>query len=355
MGRIDISRFLRLASIAALILFISNPPLFAAESSDEGSGSSIDVMGKVADHDYFDTAFGKIYLPRILLVDGELYFYSSTKKALESGEFTQTETGLIRADGAPVSLDMSITSHLLYVWFGLILTFIITFWAGRKYKSGVGRKTEPKGVLLNIFEVVFVFVRDDIAKEFIPADKYKKFVPYLFTIFMAIAFMNLFGLLPWAAAATADLTVTATLAAITFFITQFNGTKDHWQHVFVFPGVPAWSRFILTPVEVLGLFTKPFALAIRLFANMLSGKIMIVSILGLIFIFTDMFGSVIGASSGVFWVILTAGLYFLKALVALIQAYVFTLLSAVFIGMAAEEHHHEHDESSVAHAQDVQT
>jgi len=355
LGRIDISRFLQLASIAALILLISNPPLLAADSTDEGSGSSIDVMGKVADHDYFDTAFGKIYLPRILFVDGEIYFYSSTKKALESGEFTQTDAGLIRSDGAPVSLDMSITSHLLYVWFGLILTFIITFWAGRKYKSGVGRKTEPKGVLLNIFEVVFVFIRDDIAKEFIPADKYKKFVPYLFTIFMAIAFMNLFGLLPWAAAATADLTVTATLAAITFFITQFNGTKDHWQHVFVFPGVPAWSRIILTPVEVLGLFTKPFALAIRLFANMLSGKIMIVSILGLIFIFTDMFGSVIGASSGVFWVILTAALYFLKALVALIQAYVFTLLSAVFIGMAAEEHHHEHDESSVAHAQDVQT
>jgi len=355
LGRINKSRFLRLASIAALILFISNPSLLAADSSEEQSGGSIDVMGKVADHDYFETVFGKIYLPRILLVDGEFYFYSSTNKAIESGEFTQTDEGLLRADGAPVSLDMSITSHLLYVWFGLILTFFITFWAGRKYRSGVGRKTEPKGVLFNIFEVVFVFIRDDIAKEFIPDDKYKKFVPYLFTMFMAIAFMNLFGLLPWAAAATADLTVTATLAAITFFITQFNGTKDHWQHVFVFPGVPAWSRIILTPVEVLGLFTKPFALAIRLFANMLSGKIMIVSILGLIFIFTDMFGSVIGASSGVFWVILTAALYFLKALVALIQAYVFTLLSAVFIGMAAEEHNHEHEESSVAHAQDVQT
>jgi F-type H+-transporting ATPase subunit a len=132
--------------------------------------------------------------------------------------------------------------------------------------------------------------------------------------------------LPWGAAATANITVTATLAGITFVLTQVNGTKDYWAHVFMFPGVPAWSRFILTPVEFLGLFTKPFALAIRLFANMLSGKIMIVSILGLIFIFTDLFGAAVGVGSGVFWVLLTAALYFLKALVALIQAYVFTLL-----------------------------
>lgn len=348
------SQNLRRAAVAVLILLICSPVLVAQNAQDNGQESPIDVMGKVADHDYFETAFGKIYLPRILLVDGEWYLYSSTKKALESGEFTETDTGLVRADGATVSLDMSVTSHLVYVWLGLILTFLLTYWAGRKYKKGVGRVTEPKGVLFNIFEVVFVFIRDDIAKEFIPENKYKKFVPYLFTIFMAITFMNLFGLLPWAAAATADLTVTATLAAITFFITQINGSKDHWQHVFVFPGVPAWTRIILTPVEIIGLFTKPFALAIRLFANMLSGKIMIISILGLIFIFTDMFGAAIGATSGIIWVALTAAIYFLKALVALIQAYVFTLLSAVFIGMAAEEHQHEHDETSVAHAKDVQ-
>lgn len=345
---------LRRIGAAVLILLVSSFSVIAQDVQGENQGSSIDVMGKVADHDYFDTAFGKIYLPRILLVEGDWYVYGSTKKAIESSEFVESDAGLVRSDGASITLDMSITSHLIYVWLGLVLTFLVTFWAGRKYKSGVGRETEPKGALFNIFEIVFVFIRDDIAKEFIPENKYKKFVPYLFTVFMAIAFMNLFGLLPWAAAATADLTVTATLAMITFLITQFNGTKDHWEHVFMFPGVPAWSRIILTPVEIIGLFTKPFALAIRLFANMLSGKIMIISILGLIFIFTDMFGAAIGASSGVVWVALTAVIYFLKALVALIQAYVFTLLSAVFIGMAAEEHHHEHDETSVAHAKDVQ-
>lgn len=349
------TQIVRRVVAAVLFLLVLNPVLLAADQTEtESEEPVIDVMGKVADHDYFETAFGKIYLPRILFVGTSPYFYASTASMLESGEFTQSDEGIYRADGAPVSLDMSITSHLVYVWIGLLITLFITLWAGRKYRRGVGRETEPKGALFNMFEVVFVFIRDDIAKEFIPHDKYKKFVPYLFTIFMAIGFMNILGLLPWAAVATADLTVTATLAAITFFITQFNGTKDHWQHVFVFPGVPAWTRIILTPVEVIGLFTKPFALAIRLFANMLSGKIMIISILGLIFIFTDMFGAAVGASSGVVWVALTAAIYFLKALVALIQAYVFTLLSAVFIGMAAEEHHHEHDETSVAHAQDVQ-
>jgi len=261
---------------------------------------------------------------------------------------------LVRSDGAQIALDMSITSHLIYVWLGIILTLLITIWAASRYRRGIGAESEPKGAMHNIFEVIFVFIRDDIAKEFITPEKYRRYVPYLFSVFMAIMFMNLFGLLPWAASATADLTVTATLAGITFFVTQFSGTKDHWKHVFAFPGVPGWSRAILTPVEILGLFTKPFALAIRLFANMLSGKIMIVSILGLIFIFTDMFGAYVGVGSSVFWVLLTAALYFLKALVALIQAYVFTLLSAVFIGMAAEEHHHEEDDTAVAHAQSVE-
>ena len=350
------TQIVRRVVAAVLFLLVLNPVLLAADQTEpESEEPVIDVMGKVADHDYFETAFGKIYLPRILFVGSTPYFFSSTKSMLDSGEFVETEEGaILRADGEAVTLDMSITSHLVYVWLGLLFTLLITLWAGRKYKSGTGRETEPKGVLFNMFEVVFVFIRDDIAKEFIPHNKYQKYVPYLFTIFMAIGFMNMVGLLPWAAVATADLTVTATLAAITFFITQFSGTKDHWQHVFVFPGVPAWTRFILTPVEIIGLFTKPFALAIRLFANMLSGKIMIISILGLIFIFTDMFGAAVGATSGIVWVALTAAIYFLKALVALIQAYVFTLLSAVFIGMAAEEHEHEHDETSVAHAQDVQ-
>lgn len=348
------SRYFRRLIIAILYILAWNTALLGMQASDNGENESvIDVMGKVMDHDYVEVGPKKVYLPRIFLVDGEFYFYSNTTSALDSGEFTESEEGgIVRQDGTPLTLDLSITSHLVYVWLGFLFTLLVTMWAVGRYRRGIGSETEPKGAMHNIFEVVFIFVRDDIAKEFIPENKYKKYVAYLFSIFMAITFMNLFGLLPWAASATADLTVTATLALITFVITQYSGTKDHWQHVFAFPGVPGWTRIILTPVEILGLFTKPFALAIRLFANMLSGKIMIISILGLIFIFTDLFGTAIGVGSSVIWVALTAALYFLKAFVALIQAYVFTLLSAVFIGMAAEEHHQH--ETTVAHAQDVE-
>jgi len=335
-----------------LIVSLQAPGVIAADEPGE-SGSPIDVMGKILDHDYIEIAGKKVYLPRIFYSAGQFYFYSNTASALDSGEFEMSEAGIVRSDGTPVAIDFSITSHLMYVWFGIIFTLLISWWAARRYRKGVGSETEPKGVWQNLFEVFFIFIRDDIAKEYIPGEKYKKYVTYLFSVFMAIAFMNLFGLFPWGVSPTADLTVTATLAAITFFITQFSGTKDHWEHVFLFPGVHPLVRIILTPVEIIGLFTKPFALAIRLFANMLSGKIMIVCILGLIFIFTDLFGAAFGVTSGVVWVALTALLYILKAFIALLQAYIFTLLSAVFIGMAAEEHHHEEHESSVATATDV--
>lgn len=346
---------LRGTLFSILLLMLFHPAAMAQNQATQAEEEPvIDVMGKIVDHDYLTLVGVKIYLPRILIVDGGLYVYGSTNSALESGEFQEVDGALVRADGAPVSLDMSITSHLMYVWFGIILSLIFTIWAARRYKQGIGKTTEPRGITQNIFEVLFIFIRDDIAKEYIPADKYHKYINYLFSVFLAITFMNLFGLLPWGVSATADLTVTATLAAITFFITQFSGSKDHWRHVFMFPGVHPLIRVILTPVEILGLFTKPFALAIRLFANMLSGKILIVCILGLIFIFTDIFGPAVGVGSSVIWVSLTAALYILKAFIALLQAYIFTLLSAVFIGMAAEEHDHEHD-TNVAVATDVNT
>lgn len=330
-----------------LVLFFS-PLTFAAEQDAQDTEAPIDVMGKVVDHHEMEVLGYYIPLPRIMLVDGDWYFYSSTESAIESGVFTEEEGQLVPASGEEVTLDMSITSHLMYFWFGLILTVWITIVMARKYKRGIGRETEPQGWFQNFFEIVFEFVRDDIAKRNIPDNKYEKFVPYLFTVFVGITFMNLFGLLPWGVTPTADITVTAVLAAFTFFITQWNGSKDHWEHVFWFPGVPAWMRIILTPIEIIGLFTKPFALAVRLFANMLSGKIMIICILGLIFIFAELFGNFAGIGMSLFAVPLTVGLYVLKAFVGVLQAYIFALLSAVFIGMAAEEHSHE--EKVEAHA-----
>ncbi len=347
------TQIVRRAVVTILFLLILAPGLLVANSS-ESEEPLVDVMGKVVMHDYVEVLNIKIYLPRILLVDGSWYFYGSTNSAVDSGEFQVVDGALVRADGSPVSLDMSITSHLVFVWIGILLVLLITFMASSKYRRGDGSETEPKGIAQNLFEVFFVFIRDQIAKEFIPSNKYEKFVPYLFSVFMVISFMNLFGLFPWGISPTANITSTAILAFITFFVTQFNGTRDHWRHVFAFPGVHPAMWLILTPVEILGLFTKPFALAIRLFANMLSGKILIICILGLIFIFTDIFGLAIGASSSIVWVALTSLLYILKGFIALLQAYIFTLLSAVFIGMAVEEHHHEDHETLVASATEVE-
>ncbi len=331
--------------LTLLFLSISTSHLFAADTDSEGEEPVLDVMGTVADHDYIKHPFGYFYLPRIIIwedAQGATKFniFRKTDSAIESGLFVDIDHILTPSDGGQITLDLSITSHLVYFWAGMFLAVFWTVMMARRYNKGVGKEVEPQGALQNLFEVLFVFIRDDVARSNIDANKADKYVPYFFTMFMGIAFMNLFGLLPWAATATADLTVTATLAVLTFFITQFSGTKDYWGHIFWFPGVPTWVRAILTPVEILGVFTKPFALAIRLFANMLSGKIMIIAILGLIFIFADIFGSVAGYGVSIFSVVLTVVLYALKVFVALLQAYIFTLLSAVFIGMAAEEHEH---------------
>lgn len=340
--------------VTALILFTFSPNIAAQDTTDVETEKEvpIDVIGKVQDHYYLTIASYKVDLPRILFVEGSYipHVYGSTKAAVESGNFTeQPDHSLVSNMDSAVVLDMSITSHLMYFWFAVVLTLWLTLAMARKYNRGEGRETEPRGWFQNLFEITFVFVRDEIAKTNIPDDKYKKFVPYLFAVFIAITFMNLFGLLPWGVTATADITVTGILAAFTFFITQWNGSKDHWEHVFVFPGVPPLMRVILTPIEILGLFTKPLALAVRLFANMLSGKIMIICILGLIFIFTEFFSPIVGGASSILVVPLTVALYVLKAFVGVLQAYIFTLLSAVFIGMAAEEHDH-HEEGAEAHA-----
>ena len=298
--------------ITTFLLFVFVPGSWAVQHGDEAqsaesSGAPIDVVGKVQDHHSLDIAGMHISLPRIMLADGQWYFYGSTEAAIESGNFVEESGALVPVSGE-MTIDMSITSHLMFFWFAIVLTLWITFAMARKYKKGTGRETEPKGWFQNLFEITFVFVRDDIARNNISDDKYRKFVPYLFAVFVGITFMNLFGLLPWGATATADITVTAILALFTFVITQWNGSKDHWEHVFMFPGVPWPMRLILTPIEILGLFTKPLALAVRLFANMLSGKIMIICILGLIFIFSELFGNVAGIGVSFFAVPLTVAL-----------------------------------------------
>lgn len=350
---------LRRVFLTLLFLSASTPNIFASDTATGDEEPILDVMGTVVDHDYFKVPpfinGGKIYLPRLILwkdASGATKFDAalSTYSLIEYSDFQDIDDVVVPPQGGSILIDFSITSHLVYFWMGMILAVWITVSMSNRYKKGVGRDVEPKGAFQNLFEVLFVFIRDDVARSNIDSHKADKYVPYFFTVFMGIAFMNLFGLLPWAATATADLTVTATLALMTFFITQFSGTKDYWGHIFWFPGVPVGVKILMIFVELVGLLTKPFALAIRLFANMLSGKIMIIAILGLIFIFADLFGPVAGIGVSLFSVTLTVVLYALKVFVALLQAYIFTLLSAVFIGMAAEDHHHSEEEYHVEHS-----
>lgn len=343
----------RRLAVTAAILFFSFSSVQAMQHSGSQSKhaekeSAIDVMGYVSNHYHLTLAGYDIPLPRILLVEGNWHAYWSTEAAAASDDFILKHHTLIPSGDAQITIDLSISSHLIYFWFGFGLTLLLSLAMARKYKKGIGRDTEPEGWFQNVFEATFVFIRDNVAREHIPEKKYKKFMPYLFTVFLGILFMNLFGLFPWGVTATADVTVTALLAIFTFVLTQWNGTKQHWEHVFWFPGVPTWSRFILAPVEFIGLFAKPFALCIRLFANMIAGKIMIVCFLGLIFIFAQIFGAIAGWVVTPIAVLLTLGVYILKFAIALIQAYIFVLLSAVFIGMAAEEHgSHETEENRV--------
>ena len=346
--------------LTLLLVAIFTPNLLASESeSEHESESPIDIMGVVQDHNDFQVPGfimgGHIPLPRIFYWETQDHekkfsFFTSTHAAVESGLFVEHDHIIEPADHGHILIDFSITSHLVYFWLGMGLAILLTVSMAGRYKKGVGKDVEPKGALQNIFEIFFLFVRDEIARDNIDRAKSDKFVPYLFTVFMGIAFMNLFGLFPWAATATADITVTAILAIFTFFIVQFSGTKDYWGHIFWFPGVPLPVKILMIPVELMGMFTKPFALAIRLFANMMSGKIMIIAIIGLIFIFNSMYG--VGAAYGVsvFSVVMTSVLYILKAFVALLQAYIFTLLSSVFIGMAAEEHAHDEEHVHAEHA-----
>ena len=248
------------------------------------------------------------------------------------------------AGDGEILIDFSITRQLLFVFVSALLVLLIGLNMAGKYKKGIGSSTAPRGVWQNMIETIIVFIRDDVAKPSIGV-KYRKYLPYLLSAFFFILIGNLLGLLPLGVTATSHIMVTAALALVTFLVTQFAGTKDYWMHIFNPPGVPGFVKPILVPIEFVGLFTKPLALAFRLFGNMVSGHLVIVSIIGLIFIFSARISPVVGGIAAPVAILITIFVYLLKIMVSFVQAYIFTMLSAVFIGMAAEEHHHHEHES----------
>jgi len=236
-------------------------------------------------------------------------------------------------------LDFSFTRNALAILF----VFLLLFWIIRmSVKAYNNPKKLPKGIA-GFIEPIVVFIRDDIAIPNIGKDKYEKYMPYLLTVFFFILFSNLVGLIPFAPFGhniTGNILVTFVLATFTFIIVTLSGNKHYWKHILT-PDVPKLLWPIMVPIEILGMFTKPFALMVRLFANILAGHTIMISLVALIFIF----GSVWVSPASALFVIFMS---FIEIMVAFIQAYVFTILSALFIGLAVEEHEHEH-ETETAH------
>ena len=321
--------------------------------SEEAFDASTFIMEHIADsHEWhiLTRSNGEsvaIYLPVILYSKEKgIDMFSSKKlfhgniykgyKLEEEGNLKGTivsvnAEGQIDEENMP--LDFSITKAVVGLLSAAIIGLFLFLSLARSYKkTGI---SHPKGIQ-SFLEPVILFVRDDIAISNIGKDKYEKYMPYLLTVFFFILINNLMGLIPFpppfGANVTGNIAVTFVLAVFTFLITQFSGNKNYWKHTFATPGVPLWLLPVMIPVEIIGIFSKPFALMIRLFANITAGHIIVLSLVCLIFIFKSLGVAPVSVMFVIF-------MDCLELLVAFLQAYVFTLLSALFISLAVQDHH----------------
>ncbi len=332
------------------------------EAKHEGFDVGELVAHHLADsHDYiFELPFihKTIHLPIILWTNKGLSIFSSARfKSDNSGKVVVTDNkgnkfkkiheviyyadkvgshdhpGAFDFDKRP--LNFSITKNVLGILLSFILLFIIMHYTAKIYTNP---KKLPKGIA-GFVEPIIIFIRDDVAIPNIGKAKYEKYMPYLLTVFFFILFSNLIGLIPFSPFGfnlTGNIYVTFVLAIFTFIITTISGNKHYWKHIFA-PDVPKALWPIMIPIEILSMFTKPFALMVRLFANILAGHTIMISLVALIFIG----GTLMVAPVSGFFVIFMS---FIELMVAFIQAYIFTILSALFIGLAIEDHEHEHAE-----------
>lgn len=279
-----------------------------------------------------------IPLPIILITEGNFDVFMSSAfydehhqpKTHSVGDRTyQLSHGHIEEIHGKSVLDFSFTKNAAAIMISAILLIVIFNSVLSGYKKRPNQS--PKGIQ-SLMEVLIIFIRDEVAKPSL-GKKTDKFLPYLLTLFFFIWFNNVLGLFPGAANASGNIAFTFILALFTYLITTFSGNKDYWKHIFATPGVPKGLLVVMIPVEILGTLTKPFALMMRLFANITAGHIVILSFVSLTFIFKNAF---IGLTAG----LIIIPMMFLELFVAILQAYIFTQLTALFIGMAVEEHDH---------------
>ncbi len=236
--------------------------------------------------------------------------------------------------------DISLTRNVVQMLLALAFFTWIMLAIAKKYKAGHGVISAPKGSQ-SLLEPVITFVRDEVAKPNLGRSS-DKYLPFLLTIFFFILINNIFGLIPGSANVTGNIAFTAVLGIISFVVILFSTDKHYWAHIFNPPGVPLGVKFILVPVEFISVFIKPFALIIRLFANMVAGHIIIICLISLIFIFGNM-NKYAGWGTAPFSIAFTIFIYLIEVLVAFLQAFIFTMLTAVFIGQAIEGKHHDED------------
>lgn len=355
--------------LISLLLF-SYSTLSAKESNTKESGQSNDLKSEIKayilhhledSHDfnllsYKDKSTGeKVYigvpLPVILWDEGLKVFSSSQLKhgksivqaggnhyKLYHGKIYRTDAhGTIDYDDHQhpsniKPIDFSITKNVISILFTALLMFLLFSSLAKSYKQngmiakGVGR----------FFEPIVIYVRDEIAIPNIGEKHYRRFMGYLLTLFFFIWFLNLLGLTPLGINVTGNIAITFCLSLITFVITILVGKKYYWKHIFWMPGVPWPMKIILAPIELLGMIIKPFSLMIRLYANISAGHIVLMSLIALIFIFKNWIGSSLSF-------VLAFSISIIEILVALLQAYIFTVLSALYFGFAVEEHDENED------------
>ena len=287
----------------------------------------------------------------VILWDGELVSFSSGKLKhgksvhqvgskyfkLYHGKIYRTDAkGTITYDADKKvtndkPLDLSITKSVVTMLFTAALMFFLFRSLAKSYKTngsiaaGVGR----------FFEPIVIYIRDDIAVPNIGKKHYRRYMSYLLTIFFFVWFLNILGLSPLGINVTGNIAVTFGLALLTFLITNLTANKNYWAHIFWMPGVPVLMKIVLAPIELLGLVIKPFSLLIRLYANIQAGHIVLMSLIGLMFIFNNWLGSSLSF-------VLAFAISIIEVLVALLQAYIFTMLSALYFGFAVEEHEEAH-------------
>ena len=356
-----------LVKFLTIVLLVFSTTLFAQhEQNEEPEGAPVEVSLKdkikesinhhlLDSHDFIffsDSETGVHYgfpLPVILWDNGLQVFLSSKfhhgeTVAENNGNFYKLYHNKIYKTDAEGSislddhhhpknvkpLDFSITKSVLMIFITGLLMWLAFVGMAKSFKkgpivTGAGRFLEP----------IILYIRDEIAIPNMGEKKYRKFMPYLLTVFFFVWFLNLFGLTPLGVNVTGNIAVTFALALITFLITQFSGNANYWKHIFWMPGVPWPMKIILAPIELLGVIIKPFALMIRLYANIMAGHIVLMSLIGLIFVFQNWIGSSLTF-------VLSFAISLIELLVALLQAYIFTMLSALYFGFAVEEHDEAH-------------